>query len=451
MYGDIEEVDFNQQRDGYVYVRGRDRLVDIADELQVDRTLLELYVLENTNCRKLAQANGRLTMMIDFTLVPMAELEQIADIPSWVAIPHGLFVDYIDPRDIGRKLAAMFAGSPSSPPNARIIDGEASPHAFLFAQNDINIVDPIFEMNGYFIVVERGALYQWKFAELISSTVQPKHSAYKSSHVDIVPFELSVMEYRKLLQNRDNLPAAINRAFSRVVAERKNILERLNEVHIDLKRKNLESNSPSVITQPPPRLGRFDSLDSTDGTLRIRTDMAPVYFGAAVQHIERARVITASPAVPDDVMGQTIPAIILAYLCLDAHVNQLGHVVGVSDWTKILRDRKTSLESKIGRLFTSQNRKNLLNKRPDLNRSLQEYVLLRNSLIHFDHEPWKVTIVGEDSMSELYGKVNLEESLRLVAFAVKLVTLINSELGFQVPRWLTKQTGWLENANLDFL
>ncbi|KPV43146.1 hypothetical protein [Alicyclobacillus ferrooxydans] len=447
MNEDIEEVILNN---GYVPVRGRERIRRIALELEIPTNILETYLLEHMECRKLVRANGRIHMMIDFDEIPEESIRQFPSLTSWIAIPHAILLDYMDLRDVGPKILTMLVGSPASSPNGRIVEGEASQNAFFFTVNDITLVDPFFELNDFFIVAENGTLYQWKFAETITSRLQENRSAFSSSFVDLIPFERNVIEYRRLINDSGAAPQDIESAFNRVAAERTQILNTLRTVHRTLKLSHEQSGSQQVINSPPPRLGRFDSLEVSSGAFRIRTDMAPIYFSAAVQHVARAGQVTTSGGVPDDLIFETIPAVILAYLCLDSHVNELGYRTQVPDWKSVL-DNETPLDSKLGRLFSFHREKNLLKARPDLKRTLQEYTELRNSLIHFEYEAWNVSIVDSQPISELYTRINLPAAIRYVNFVAKFVTLINENLAIPAPRWLSTQTGWLENVDLGFL
>lgn len=439
----LEEVSLDTS-EGYVFVRGRERIQYMARKLEYPVFLLEAAALENRNCRRFARnsVTGKIVLIIDFDLLTDQNLVNIVQRTIWGSIPGFIMVDHIHPADFKNLLLHSLVGSPTSscPPEC-MLEGKASDNAFSMYFNDINVVDPFIHLSDRFIIYEEGNLYQWKFADLGTSNLRPKKSAFYSKEVDLIKFE---MLHHELWDSLNSIEQALNelkRLYGMLAIERQKILDSLKEVHFI--RKSTCENSRITIKKPP-RLGRFDYLKVTEEGYQVSTDVAPLLYRSALNHLLSVKKNKSAKPYEELIHLETVPAILMTYLCLDSCVNALGNKLKLANWESTV---ESSLEARIGAITKKTNGASLLKTRPDIRRKIEELSKIRNDLIHYKHEFYKTVKIGDEIVSELYiciGPSALEKTLKDARMIIKI---IHQYIELPIPLWLEKHGDWLKESD----
>ena len=435
--GPAKSVRFRWGRDGYIAVRGREHLARLADDIGWSSTWVECFVLENVPCRRLGKAGDRLLTVLDFTRIGKRDLEPINE--RWLAIPSGFVFDRIHPQDLARRLPLFLAGSPVTSPGIDPVEGRAGPDHFLFSVNDLHVADPLTNLNSHFVVWDNGTLFQWKFAEFVPGGLT-------ATDVDVARFQDAFQRFRNRLDGEPN-EGELRRSVERLVEARNALKTELMALH----ERNREQSTAHPMPGPLPRLGRFDRLQTTGDTFHVQIDMAPVYFRAAVRH-----VLAAKGEPPSDepismgIYSETIPAIIMAHLALDAHVNMLGFQLGVPNWERTL-EGPASLESKIGSLSRFPQSSTLWRHRPDMRRDVENITGLRNELVHFSRPSWNVHDHGGSVIADVYGRTGLTSAEQTLRQIVKILDALHDYVGLPRVMWTRAAPGWLEKDEASFL
>lgn len=443
----IEDLGTNSEYLNTIPMDGRARVRAVATEQQCDPNLLELYLLEHSICRRLVRANGHFSVMVDFDLLTEEQLQRACTRSSWATITSWIWFDGVRPEDAAAKLVQLMVGAPAESPNGRIVEGLIMPTAWPMTFNDIPLVDPLFEISPYVMVVDKGTAYQWQFARYVpKSLVSSGHSAFESDVVHLLPFEIAVADYRRLFNAPETTEGVLRAAIQQVVVQRRILLRQLEYWY----HEKVASTGPGVANEGfavhLPKLFRFDSLDTSSiGSVRIRTNLAPTYYAASMRHLAKALELDSLGPPLEDVVSETVPGILLAYLSLDTHVNYIGYQSRTAGWSDAVGG---SLEARIGFLTRRGGVSGtLMRDRPDLRRSVEVLTRLRDSLVHFKYEPFDVTEVDGVPVSRLYTQVSAEGNRQVVQSVRRLIVAMHEARGEATPPWLSKHSMWLEDVD----
>jgi hypothetical protein len=442
----LEEISLNQSV-GYIFVRGRERIRNIAHQSDYPAFLLESAAIEDRNCRYFTRErqSRRIILIIDFDTLSDQQLRKLTYRSFWSSIPGFLLVDHINLNDFRYRLSRSIVGSPTSkcPPEC-LLEGSASDNAFPYYFNDINVVDPFLHLSDRFVVYEKGEIYQWQFATLGSSLQSPKHSAYLSKEVNLSEFDRIYHELITEQNKKEQDLLTLERLYNELALERRKILDYLKEVHLSRKRAYNKINTKGC----PPRIGRFDYLRITNQGYEVSTNISPLLYRAALVHLSSVKKVTAATPYDERILLETIPGILLSYMCLDSHVNILGEDLKIPHWEDTI---DSSLESRIGAITKSLAGTNLLKQRPDLKRTIDEFVSLRNDLIHYKQKFYPSIKLGKELVSEIYARIGPDSLLKILKNVRNTIKQLNIHIGMQVPLWLEKRPDWLEESDPDKL
>lgn len=439
----LEEINFSHS-DGYVYVQGRERLHKIAQELDYPSFLLEVAALENKNSRRFARdkKTHKIHLIIDFDLLTNENLCNLSQRSRWSAIPGFILCDHIHPSDIKHRLLHTFVGSPTSTcPRESLLEGKASDNAFPMWFNDINIVDPFLHLSDRFMMYENGEFFQWKFAELEKSNTHPNQSAFFSNEVDLAAFKRVSQDLWENLQKQDQVLSALTRLYQKLATERQKILDALKDIHIS---RITKGRGTEINTSNPPRLGRFDYLYVSENGYQVSTDLSPLLFRAALSHLFAVRKLENTECFNESVLLETVPGILMTYLCLDSYVNVLGSNLKLPNWGATI---ESSLESKIGAITKNTERASLLKKRPDVKRKIEEITTLRHELIHYKHKFYQIIEVGGERVSEFHTRAGIDKLESTLKNVREIIKLIHKYIELPAPLWLEKRADWLEDTD----
>ncbi len=438
-WDELDEIEYDNT--GYIPVKGRERIEKIASQNSYPSFLLESYIMEYLNCRRFVRNRNNLLLMIDFDLVSEERIIKAIQRTFWITIGNFLLFDNVHPRDLKNRILYSLVGSPISNLESGVfLEGLASPFAFPFNFNDIDIVDPLLTLNDRFVVFDNGKIYQWKFADIAKSTVYDNQSTFVSEEIDLVPFEVSVNTFRIFYSERPPDIQRLNFELSRLIEQRREILAQLKDLH-NIRKLTISFKSDNALE--PPRLGRFDYAKRSDDGYKISTDLAPIYYRSALQHIKSAKLQQQKNGLNDELLYETIPAIICSYLCLDSHINELGHHLLIPNWQEIV---EKSIESKIGHISNKITGINLLKEKPYLRRDVEKLVNLRDKLIHYKFPSYAPIKTNTDIVSQLYVEVGLENTIQYISIVSRIITALHSHLGgLYRATWLKPAPGWLQD------
>jgi hypothetical protein len=447
-------------------IKGYKHLTKIAENLDLPLWWVESVAVEYLDCREYLKDGN--FWLFNFNKLRKEDIAMI--LGTKVVFTDTVLFQNIKPEDASARLILGLMGMPMAQLDAGsniLPNGIVSEKYFPFQGNSIDAWDQKLSFSEYAKIFDEGRFYQLKIAQF-----GPFHPTstfrgwFKSDFLDLEPLRIindEIYDLRNRYCSRDN-PIVDNKSLEILrgqVIEKYSELEKvkapLRQQVLDWYRKrknefirNEKKVQPEAVL---PTLTHLDSLQVADGKYKVRSNIEPLLYRAAIKNLAEAKKEVEkrnkkSELPPTTILNETEASalcIISSVTCAEAYINSVIQGFAPSLWDTLesmsLSGKWLLLPAPIGIQDCFEKGKGVYNK-------FCEVVQWRNDIVHYKFGFEKTKRLDDGRVtSRTYSIYNAKNAHIAVESVAAMIQQLSNKLQIPYPPWLDPHGQWLKDIS----